>query len=228
MKERAGAEDVTAAAAWLLPFLALDAVLFFWMPPTDAQREAADPLVQLVSAWGPPWLYLPVALAVGLAWATRYRRRPSAAAFRRAGLAALAGAVVALALAVGASIALGSTLPGFVPPEEGAAPGVTLGLAAGAIEETVFRLGVLALSYLACRRRLGVLASTAIASGLTAVAFALAHELGPAGGQWELGPLTTRLLVPGLLMSVVFLRVSPAFLVTAHLTAHLALPLLFE
>lgn len=227
MKERCTPEDVTAAAAWALPFVALDAVLFFWTPPTAPQLIASDPLVQLLEASAAAWMTVPLALLVTLGWATRRGRRVDREAFVRGGRWAAAGFLTATLVALGIYAIFGATLPDFIPPEESAEPGLTLGLAAGLIEEVVFRLVMLPAIYLLCRRWLGILPSVAIASVLVAVSFALSHELGPAGGQWELGYLATRTLFPGLVMSLAFLRISPSFLVTAHLTGHLAINALF-
>lgn len=227
MKERCTPEDVTAAAAWAVPFAALDAVLFFWRPATEAQLAASDPLVQLVESSAAAWVIVPFGLAVTLAWAARRRRTPREEAFRDGGVWALIGALVAASVALLLYAVFGDTLPSFIPPEESAGPGLTLGVAAGYLEEVVFRLLLLPLVYLTARRWLSPWPSAIGASVLTGLLFALSHELGPAGGGWELGYLATRALFPGVVMSLAFLRISPSFVVVAHLTGHLVIPVLF-
>jgi hypothetical protein len=215
--------DVAAAAALAAPFVLGLGALLVIAPASPGEAAAADPLIRLLRG---AWPVVPIAAAILAAWlvALRPERRDLLRAARWAG----AGALAALAVSLAVFAAFGETLPAFVPPEESARAGLTNGLAAGLVEEALFRFGVLPLAYAAARRRLGVPASIAMASGATALLFALSHELGPAGGAFELRYLVTRFAFPGLFMSLLFLRAHPAFIVTAHLAGHLAIPALFR
>jgi len=97
-------------------------------------------------------------------------------------------------------------------------------MTAGYEEEVLCRLGVLPLVYFALHGRAprwAAIASSVIATGLV---FAAWHALG------EPEPSTTffltRLLIPGCVMSVVWLA-SPSAIVAAHCTAHFLIPALF-
>lgn len=215
------ARSVAATASLCLPFAAILAVLELLRPASASQRLAADPLVQLLEPVGGVWSIVAAAAIVAAAW---WRRgRPERADARWAAM----GMAVAALLTIAVRLVVGPHLPSFVPPEESAAPGATLGLAAGLVEEVVFRLVLLPGVFLATRDRLGPRASAALAVAVTATLFSLSHELGPAGGDFEPRFLVTRFLFPGVVMSVVALRVSLPFIVFAHCTAHLLIPPLF-
>lgn len=210
-----------AAALLALPFAVVLAALAFVAPASPAQHAAADPLVQLLGRHA-PWLIVAGAVTVGVAWthAARVQRDDV--------VHAVVGAVVAVIVACALRLFVGPRLPSFIPPEESSAPGVTLGLSAGLVEEVVFRLLVLPGVYLACRNKLGTLAAAAVATIISGVLFSLSHELGPAGGAFETRFLITRFLIPGVGMSCLAFAVSPSFIVSAHCTAHLLIPALFQ
>ena len=160
-------------------------------------------------------------LAVGSWTLARPGRAALADAAARAGVGLASGALLAVCVRVG----VGDTLPAFVPTEESAAPGPTLSLAAGYVEELLIRLVVLALAWRSLSPRLSVAASVVASSAIAALAFAALHRLG------EVQPsnvyLVTRLLLPGFAFSVVALVARPAFLIAAHGAAHLVIPWLF-
>jgi len=210
-----------AAAVVALPFAGTAAVLAVVAAPSASEWRAADPLLQLLGG-GAVWLAVAAAAVVALAWARvgRVRRGDLIRAAAGAGLA-----VLALLCLRGL---VGGRLPSVIPREESSAPGLTLGLSAGLLEEVVFRLVVLPGVYLACRRKLGVRASAALGIVATALLFSLSHELGPAGGAFEPRFLLTRFLVPGVAMSVLAFSAGPAFVVAAHCSAHLVIPALFH
>ncbi|MCB9595339.1 MAG: hypothetical protein H6719_21650 [Sandaracinaceae bacterium] len=214
--------DVTAAAIVTAPWAIALAGLALALPPTSAQAACADPLIQLVRG---PWPVVALTLAVLLTWARRVR--PTRADLLRAAAWGAAGAVAATAVALALHGVFGDTLPAFIPPEESARPGFTNGVAAGLVEEVVFRFAVLPLAYAAARRRLRVHASIALAALVAGVLFAASHELGPGAGAFELRYFATRFVFPGVVMSLVFLRAHPALMVTAHLAAHVVIPALF-
>jgi len=92
----------------------------------------------------------------------------------------------------------------------------------------VFRFGALPLAYGLARRWLPERWAIAVAAVVTGILFALSHELGPAAGAFEPRYFLTRALFPGIVMSVVFLRLHPSFIVSAHCAAHLFIPALFR
>lgn len=214
--------DFGVAAVLCLPFLLVLGALPLVMAPTSAQRTAADPLVQLL---GGAWPVVPITVAIVAAWLVR--SRPRVHPLRRGMLHAGAGATAAACVALAIFAVVGDTLPSFIPPEESARAGLTNGVAAGLLEEAVFRLGVLPLLYALARRRLSLYPAIVVAALGTGLLFALTHELGPAGAVFDPRFLATRTLFPGLVMSLVALRLSPTFMVTAHCTAHLMIPALF-
>jgi len=215
--------DFAAAAALLVPFALVLLALTVAAPATAAQHAASDPLIQLSRG---AWPVIPITAIVVGAWLAR--ARPDGDRLRRAALLAGAGAAVSLAVAGGLYAVVGDQLPSFIPPEESARAGLTHGLAAGVLEEVVFRLAVLPGLYALLRRRLPPHPSIGLAALGTGLLFSLSHELGPAGGVFDPGFLATRTLFPGLVMSLVALRIHPAFIVTAHCTGHLAIPALFR
>ncbi len=223
--ERPRRQDVAAAAVLLAPFALAVAALALARPPGPFERAHSDPLMQLIAPLGGPFLVAALGVVAALVWAAV--ARPDRAALRAAMLRGLAGAAVAVGIAGAIRLVAGPSLPAFIPPEEGAKPGIALGLAAGVLEEVVFRLALLPLGYAVARRRLGRRASLVVAILVTGLAFSLSHELGPGGGAWDLGHLATRFLFPGVLMSVVFVRIGPAFIVCAHAAGHVVMPAFF-
>lgn len=218
-------EDVAAAALWLLPWSLLFALVLWLAPPTAEQLAASDPLVQ-VFALGPGVLAI-AGLAVVAAVAWNLRSAPGRDALRRSARGAVLGAGLAgLGLPLVRLLA-GPALPGFIPPEESAAPGLALGLAAGVLEEVVFRLGVLAVVFRVLEGAVSRRAALLAAVGISGLAFSLSHELGPGAGDCELRFLVSRFLVPGCFMSALFFRPGPTFLVTLHVAAHVGIWALF-
>jgi hypothetical protein len=218
-------DDVSAAAVSFGAFAVAIIPAWLVLPVSSAQRAASDPLVQLVDATLGLWLIPALCVLLGLGWA--WRRPPTRAALARA----VRGATAAVVLAgVGLPLLrwlVGPSLPSFVPPEESAAPGLLLGLGAGLLEEAVFRLGLLATSFVLASRVLSTAGAVGISVVLTGLAFALAHELGPGAGPFELHFFLTRFLIPGCGMSLLFFRPGPAFLVFLHASAHVGIALLF-
>ncbi len=226
LDDAAEAEDISAAAVTLLPFALLSALAHWILPPSAEQMAQADPLVRLLNAGGVVWLTPLLSLAAAvLAW--RWAP-PSQTTMMRALRFAALGLVVATVVAGVMHLVFGEQLPAFIPPEESAKPGLTLGLNAGLLEEVVFRLGAASLIYLGLRERISGGAPIAVATVTSALFLAQAHELGPGGGAFDPRFFATRALLPGAAMSLVFLRVSPAFLVVAHVGAHLWIPYLFR
>jgi len=134
---------------------------------------------------------------------------------------------VAVVVAVGLRVAVGRELPSFIPTEESAGPGIANGLAAGLLEEVVFRLTLLPVIVTIALRRCSPSVALAIAVVVTGALFSLSHELGPAGGVFDPKFMVTRFVIPGVAMSVVAVRVHVGLLVALHCSAHLAIPFLF-
>src|SRR5262245_19342669 len=111
-------EDVTVAALFALPFAAYLVVLRAVATPTDAQWAAVDPILTILPRTLS--LRLPPLAAVVVAAAWWRFARPDREALRRGALGALFGAVIAGAAAGALRLAVGETLPGFIPKEESA------------------------------------------------------------------------------------------------------------
>jgi hypothetical protein len=100
-----------------------------------------------------------------------------------------------------------------------AATGQWLSASAGLGEELLFRLALLP-ALLALLLRAPVLAVA-----LTGLAFAGLHEL--RAGAVRCAAVLTRLIFPGIVMSAAAWLFKPSFIVSAHCTAHVLLPLVF-
>jgi len=223
--ERSWLEQASAAALVIQPFTILYGVLLAWTPPTAQQLHASDPLVQLFAALAGLWSIPVAATAVLLVW--WLIRPPSRAALARAGwLGAAAVLVVVLVMPAG-RVLVGPTLPAFIPPEESAKPGMLLGLAAGLIEEVIFRLVVLPVG-LSVGARFTSRRGAAWGAVLgTALLFALSHEVGPGAAAFSPVYFLDRFLFPGVLMSAAFFWPGAPFICTLHCAVHVLLPLLF-
>ncbi|MBX3025969.1 hypothetical protein KF840_13765 [bacterium] len=222
---RAWHEQVAAAAALLQPFALLTALLLFIAPPDEVALRAADPLVRSI-ALTLGLFAIPVAAIAALpiwlllAW-------PGAPALRRSLRLAAVGVGMAIGAAVLLRLLVGPRLPGMIPPEESAAPGLSAGLAAGLAEEVLIRLAVLPAALAIARRRLPPRTAAAVAVLLAATAFAALHQVGPGAAPFVPAQVATRFLFPGVVMSAAALWPGPALVCVGHCAAHLVIPLLF-
>jgi hypothetical protein len=216
-------EDVTVAAWVAQPFTLYLLVMRFIAPPSELNWARADPILTLGGRGLMLWLAPALGLMATIAW---WRlAKPRRAAVRTGMRDALIGAAVALVVWGIMRAAAGSTLPAFIPPEESSGPGFLLSMTAGYEEEIVCRLGVLPLVYFGLRERiprLGAALLGLIGSGLV---FAVWHAIGEPA--FSTAFFMTRMLLPGVVMSLIFL-VSPSAIVAGHCTAHLLIPALFE
>lgn len=211
-----------ASAVLLLLSTPVFALMWLAQPPRPEQQLAADPLLSWLQPLGGAPVVAALAAIAGIAW---WRAaRPDRRAWREATGYAIAGAAAGMLVPLLLHAYAGDTLPAFIPPEESAAPGMTLGIAAGLLEEVLFRFGTLPLVFLALHRRIGVLPAAALACVATGLLFALSHE---AGQAFVAAHFATRVLIPGIAMCLAAIVIHPAFVVTAHLAAHVAIPLLF-
>jgi hypothetical protein len=216
--------DVSGASLVLLAFLLVAGAVGLISPAEDSELRAADPLIR--SARG-PWLPVGLSLAICGAWIVR--RPLDAAALRHTARLALFGAAVAASSVAVLRAGFGDTLPSFIPPEESAKAGLLLGLAAGTLEEAVFRLALLPGLVAVVRSRVAApVVVAAVSAVLTGLAFAASHELGGAPDGFVLRWFVTRWLVPGVAMSLAYFWPGPAFIVAAHCTAHLLIPVAFR
>jgi hypothetical protein len=221
--ERMTPASFASAALVMGAFLIALAVLHAVSPPTAIELAASDPLVQSLDAIAGPWLTLLLGAGVIALWLPRLVRAELASAVRHAAVGV--GAAIAVALAI--RVLVGPQLPAFVPPEESAAPGLTLSLNAGLCEELVFRLAVLPVAFFALRDRIGARGAMVAGIVVTSSMFALSHELPPAGGDFMPLFVATRFVIPGAMMSIACFAVSPSFIVAAHGAAHVVIPALF-
>lgn len=218
--------EVSAAAAHILPFVALLMVLHALFPPTAPQLAAADPLVRAARAWLFPGVIAASSAALGIGWLVR--APPGRAALTRGARQALVAVALASAAAITLRLVVGPALPAFIPPEESARPGMPLGMEAGVVEEALFRLALLPACYALLKSRMSAGHAALWSMAITALAFAASHEVGPGAHAFELQHFATRALIPGAFMSALFFRVGPTFVVTLHCTAHVWIPLLFR
>lgn len=216
---------VGAAGIVLAPFVLVTIALTFAAPPSAEELLAADPLVQLADALAGVWVLIPVALIVVFVLATRFT--PSGAETRRGLALGLAGAAAACAAIGVLRLAAGPELPSFIPPEESSRPGVLLGLHAGVVEEALFRLTVLPIVYTLLNRRVVRWMAILLSVLITGFLFALAHEVGPGAGPFDAGHFATRVIFAGPVTSALFFWPGPAFIVSAHCTAHVVIPFVF-
>jgi hypothetical protein len=218
-------EQVAAAATLVQPFALLSALLLLIAPPAAAAFAAADPLVRSIAMTVGLFAIPGAALAVLPLWL--WLAWPSAPALRRSLQLAAAGAALAIGVSVLLRLLVGPHLPGFIPPEESAAPGLPAGLAAGLIEEVAIRLAVLPAALFLARRLLPP-AAAAIAAVLAAAAvFTLLHQVGPGAAPFAPAHALTRFLFPGVVMSAAAIRPGPALVCVGHCAAHLMIPLCF-
>jgi Type II CAAX prenyl endopeptidase Rce1-like len=218
-------DSVKVAALVTLPFLVVLAVAQLLAPPSAEQIQSADPLVAWFRSAGGVWAIVGFGVLVAAGWLIR--GRPAPAELRRGLLRAGIGCGAALVVAFAIRVVVGPHLPSFIPPEESARPGFTQGLAAGLFEEVAFRLVVLPVSFRVLERRVARWPAAAGAILVTALGFALSHELGPGAAPFRVDRFATRAIFPGAVMSVAFFWPGPAFIVAAHATAHLVIPILF-
>jgi membrane protease YdiL (CAAX protease family) len=208
-------EDFAAAALVCQPFTIYLVIMGFLAPPTARNWQLADPILKLL----PPTLTL--WLVPGLAVLVAVLSRPDRDAMRRAvkhgALAAALGLICVSLLRA----AIGPHLPPFIPSEENAGPGMLLSMTAGYAEEVIFRLMLLPLLFLVLFP-----GKTAPALLFTGLGFALLHAAGPEAFSWSY--FGVRFMMPGVVMSLVALRISPAATVMFHSATHLLLPMLFQ
>lgn len=216
---------VSSTVPFFLLFVLAYGAIAALFPPSDEQLQLADPLVLWLFPLGGVWFVPVISILTTVPWLII--ANPDRNDLRSALLYALAGVLIALGVAAAIRVVGGPSLPSFVPPEESAAPGLALGLGAGIIEEALFRFAVLPLTYLFLQRKAGRLMATITAIFVTGVLFAVSHEFGPGAGEFNRVYFATRVLIPGMAMSLMFLLVHPAFMVSAHCAAHIAIYWLF-
>ncbi len=215
--------DFAAASVLALPFAVYLLVLRIFAPPSDENWSRADPVTRLLPREITLWTVPLLGILAAVVWFASVRPPPEKL-LRTLRDAAL-GVVVAGAIVFGLRWAWGPRVPAFVPPEESAGPGFMLNMAAGYGEEVLFRMALLPFLFLALASCAPRPLALVIAVLVTGLGFALLHE--PASASFSRTLFTTRFLLPGCLMSTAALARSPTFIVVAHCTAHVAVPLAF-
>ena len=215
--------DFAAASVVTLPFAVYLLVARFVVAPTDDNWSRADPILRLLPRGAATWVVPLVGILAAAAWC--WSARPPVEKIRAVLREVALGVLVACGIGGTLRVAGGPRAPPFVPPEESAGPGLLLNMAAGYGEEVLFRLVLLPLLFLALASRVPRPVAVAVAVLATGLAFTLLHE--PASASWSPTLFTTRFLLPGCAMSMAALLRSPSFIVAAHCTAHLVVPLAF-
>lgn len=218
-------EDTCISSYVALLFGVYTLVLLLVTTPTEANWLHADPVLKIfpraATLWGIPIL----SLLLFFVW--RWLRPVQPSAIPSALKFALSGSATAIAVLLALNLAVGETLPAFVPPEEGAKPGYLLGMSTGLVEELVMRLGLTPLLFFFLRKRLGFHWSALTAIVIAALGFALWHEIGSGAEAFMLQHFATRFMIPGVVMGLAVFYISPVFLIALHCTTHIMLPLLF-
>ena len=210
--------EISSSALWFLVFVVFYSILAVASPPSVAQLRVADPLHQWLLPYSGLWMVTVVSFFVTAFWIGCYP--PSSSEVLSALRYFLAGSAVGLAFVGLLRVAVGPHFPAFIPPEESSAPGLTLGLGAGVLEEAAFRLLILPAVYFGMRKFIRRAPAILVSSLATGLLFAASHQLGPGAGVWVPRYFLTRAIFPGFFMSVVFWEISPAFIVAAHCAAH--------
>ncbi len=218
-------KNVAAAAIYTVPYTILVVLVWVTQPPTLEQYLFSDPLIQYIGPQaGPMWA---VFGSLGLAFWWNWLYPVDKELLLRNLKFAVLGALGANLLLWVLSLLVGSQIPSFVPPEESASSGLLFGLSAGLLEEVVFRLGLLSVLFLALSARVkGSNVALVLTCAITGLAFALGHQVGEQ--SFELAYFATRFAVPGFAMSLVFVKINPTFLVSAHCAAHIGIALFFQ
>lgn len=215
--------SVASAALIAQVFTLYLLVLLVARPATDAEWARADPILVILPRVATLVLVPLTGVVAALVWVRR--ATPREAVLRLAGRQALLGAFVAILIAGLERAIVGPHLPSFVPPEESAGPGMLLSEAAGYAEEVIFRLGVLPLAFGALSRRLSPTPAALTAALVVGLSFAFLHAAGSPDWSWPY--FATRVIFPGVVMSLAALAISPSFVLGAHCTAHVVIPFLF-
>ncbi len=218
-------KKVTASAFVAAPYGVYVILLILFSSPTRVQWVHADPILYILpltkgALWSTPLLLL-VALA---GWQRKFP--VSWSAIKPNTPYAISGILV-VTIALGAiRVISGPEMPSFIPPEESSRPGYLLGMQAGLLEEVLCRLMIAPLCFFALRKKFGFHASAWIAILITALCFALLHEVA-APNAMDVSHFVARFMIPGVLMGAAMFYISPVFVVSLHCFAHILIPTLF-
>jgi hypothetical protein len=217
------AKDFATAALLAQPFLAWTIAMRLRYPPGPAQWGHADPILGVLPAESMQWLVPLCGAGLGIAWLVL--AWPTGKLF----LKGLAAGVVGALLVAGGLVLLarlrGPHLPPLLALEETPAPGPALSVMAAYLEETLCRLVVLPAVYFFMTERSSKLVSVIVASLVTGLVFAVAHESGEQAVNRV--AFAVRALVPGVALSVFALVTKPSLAVVGHCAAHVAIPMCY-
>lgn len=216
-------QDIASACICFIPFLLFLALTAYLNPVTPAQYENSDPLVRLLTFPAATLTTFILGLIICSFWIKIFPMQKNALV--HAAIWTLLGSFFSLFVLFLIYKINGPQLPTFIPPEESAESGLVLGLTAGMLEEILFRLLLLPLFIFLLTKKLSFNISLIIAVLLTALLFSLSHEL--AGDAFQMRFFVTRFIMPGVLMSIIFLKLHPAALLSGHTAAHISIAMLF-
>lgn len=216
-------KKVSGACVCFIPFLVVLMVASIFVEVEFSQFEHSDPLVRL---FGTPLATIVTLLLGVLACVFWFRFKPvSSQEIKVSALWGAAGSIFAGGVLLAIYFVNGPQLPTFIPPEESSGSGLVLGLTAGMFEEIVFRLMLLPFLLVVLSKRLAAVSTHIASILLIGLLFSLSHEL--AGDPFQLEYFITRFAVPGIVMSIAFLKLHPSAIVCGHSAAHIGIAVLF-
>ncbi len=210
---------LSASTYFLIPILLLIGFLILLQPASEIQYQNADPLIRLLPY---PWISLITILLGAISivfWIKIFP--PDKSEIILAGKWSLLGALMTTSAVALIYFINGPEIPSFIPPEESSASGLLLGLSAGVLEEIVFRMMILPLLIYIFARKLEFRVAIVLSVLITGLLFSLSHEL--AGDPFQLRFFITRFIVPGLVMSVIFIKFHPSVIIIGHSVSHIAI-----
>lgn len=216
-------QNIACASLCFIPFIFLLMLSAYLGEVSPAQYKNSDPLVRLLTYPSATIITVVLGLALSIAWIKIFPIHKNT--LIKTASWTLAGSCFSFLICFLIYKINGPQLPTFIPPEESAASGLTLGLTAGMLEEIIFRLLLLPLLIFLLIKKFSFNTTLIISIFLTALFFALSHEL--AGDPFQFRFFMSRFLVPGIIMSLVFTKLHPAALLSGHTVAHVGIAMLF-
>ncbi len=218
-------EDTCISVYVTIPFALYTLILVLTTTPTEAHWLYADPILKIFPKAITIWGILIFFSLLFFKWRSLKPLQPQA--FFSSLKHILSGILVVALVLIIMRLITGPHMPTFIPAEESAKPGYLLGMAAGLVEELIFRLTLTPFLFFVLRKWLGLHWSVFITIIIVALSFALLHEVGSGAGPFISQHFITRFMIPGVVMGLAVFYISPIFVVTVHCAAHIMIPLLF-